>query len=53
MTNIDKEVLECDVCGPLESELLEGCDVGDQCPNCFIPDRDCDGILVLVQRAVE
>lgn len=41
--------LICDSCGlcPVQAGLItDKHKIGDQCPCCYIPDRDCDGLLV-------
>ncbi len=41
--------LICDSCGlfPIQAGLItDKHKAGDQCPCCYIPDRDCDGLLV-------
>lgn len=41
-----KPRLECNTCGNVDYVLRGHEKAGDQCPCCFIPDRDCDGTLV-------
>ncbi len=44
-------MLECNVCGNfprLGGLITDDHKAGDQCPCCFIPDKDCDGTLVEV-----
>lgn len=42
--------LECNACGrrPSDHALISpDAQAGDQCPCCYIPDLDCDGVLVV------